>query len=279
MNFRHPWYPVIVSLEQRFGRLAFPGLIRAIAIFQFIVVLISAMQPDYKLLLLFDWQEIKSGQIWRLFTFVFIPRTSSILWGVVAMLFLWFINDILEEAWGAYRVTMYVFGSILLYLVCIILMPPVVQGFISYYGSNFIYTAIFLAAAALVPDHEIRLMFVIPIKMKWIGWVVLAFALYSIFSLAGANLEGFAMIAFVAAMLPYMLVFLPKFAFEFKHRQKAKLRKARFESAHLGDDEAFHRCEKCGKTELQDPDAEFRIENDDKEYCLDCLKDGVQNSA
>ena len=276
MHFRHPWYSVIHHLEQALGRFAFPGLIRAIAIFQFLVVVLMSMLPEYHRLLVFDLDKILSGQVWRLFTFIFIPRSVGLIWGLITMMLLWFANDVLEQRWGPFQVTLYVVSSMGLLLAALFIVPPGVQAMISYFGGTFLYTAVFVAAAAVVPDHELRLFFVIPVKMKWLGLVVLAFALFRVFELAEYNLEGFGLLALGAALTPYMLVFIPKFAFEFKHRQKVAIRKARFQSAQVSEDEAFHKCAKCGKTEQDDPDAEFRIEDDDEEYCLECLGNGVQ---
>ena len=77
-------------------------------------------------------------------------------------------------------------------------------------------------------------------------------------------------------MLPYLVVFLPGLAFYLRHRSVAAARKKKFELDQVPDDEVFHRCAKCGKTEQSDPEAEFVVEDDDEEYCTDCLDSSVQ---
>ncbi len=278
MNFRHPWYSPIHAVEQKFGFLAFPGLIRALAIFQFLVVLIARMQPEYVQMLTFDWEKIASGQVWRLFTCIFIPKTLNLFWGLIAMMLLWFISDLLEQAWGAFQVTLFTVASVVLFLGALLLLPNPFQIGMSYAGGYFLFETLFLAAAAIVPNYEIRLFFVIPIKMKWMALVVVAIMLYQILLLTGM-IGIFAWLPFLAMLTPFMLVFFPRFAFEIKHRQKSAIRRARFQSAQISEDDAFHKCAKCGKTEHDDPDAEFRIEDDDEEYCLDCLPADVQPEA
>ncbi len=288
MHFRHPWYSIIHSLEQKFGQLAIPGLIRGIAVLQFLVVLLIKFQPGYFEQLVFRQDKIFAGEIWRLFTCVFIGNSPLIIVAFIMMMFLWFINDILEEAWGAYKTTLFVMGTIFLFIVSLFLIPLLGQPTVSTFGGEFFTSAMILAACAIAPNYEIRLMLVIPIKLKWLGWVVIAFALYMVFQLHDSeigkyfreaykrHLELYGLLSLALALTPYMLVFFPRYAFELKHRQQAAARRAKFEAAHLPEDEPFHRCTKCGKTEHDDPEAEFRIEDDDEEYCLDCLEKGVQ---
>jgi hypothetical protein len=48
-------------------------------------------------------------------------------------------------------------------------------------------------------------------------------------------------------------------------------RRKKFSKAKAGGEAAFHRCEKCGRTEVSDPDLEFRMAEDGMEYCGDHL--------
>ena len=54
---------------------------------------------------------------------------------------------------------------------------------------------------------------------------------------------------------------------------KAVQRRRKFQKASRMDDNAFHRCAECDRTELSDPELEFRMAADGKEYCTEHLKD------
>ena len=48
-------------------------------------------------------------------------------------------------------------------------------------------------------------------------------------------------------------------------------RRAEHRRNSLPEDESFHRCHACNKTEADDRHLEFRVAEDDEEYCLPCL--------
>lgn len=111
------------------------------------------------------WQ----GQIWRLVTFLALPLSLSPLWMIFTLFFLYFILNSIESMWGPFKTTFYVLVSIILTIVFSFLTGyPVTQA------SDFVST-LFLAAAALFPNYEVRVYFLIPVKMKYLGWLALAF--------------------------------------------------------------------------------------------------------
>jgi len=63
-----PW---LDKLERRAGWLAFPGLFRFFVLLQALALVLSWMNPHLGALLEFDRAKILSGEIWRLFTFLF----------------------------------------------------------------------------------------------------------------------------------------------------------------------------------------------------------------
>ena len=48
------------------------------------------------------------------------------------------------------------------------------------------------------------------------------------------------------------------------------MRRQRFESAKIPAGEPLYRCASCGKTDVEDPDSEFRVATDGEEYCGEC---------
>ena len=57
--------------ERRFGWLAFPGLLRYYALMHALVYVLQIVRPDIGSLLEFDRARILSGEVWRVFTFLF----------------------------------------------------------------------------------------------------------------------------------------------------------------------------------------------------------------
>jgi hypothetical protein len=49
-------------------------------------------------------------------------------------------------------------------------------------------------------------------------------------------------------------------------------RKRKFDKDKPTGESAFHRCKTCGRTEVSDPDLEFRMAEDGEEYCGDHLQ-------
>src|SRR6266567_9295351 len=97
------------KLERRFGFLGIPGLMRIVVGFNALVFLLVRLNPGFRFVLELDPERIRHGEIWRLVTYIFLPRTASVLWIILFLWFLWFIGDGLEQTWGAFRLTLYFF--------------------------------------------------------------------------------------------------------------------------------------------------------------------------
>ncbi len=101
-------------LEQRFGGLAMPGLIRYLAVIFFITYLAGAFRPEAGQLMDFDWEKIKEGELWRLVTFAFAPYAGSgfglfgLLFAFFGMLLSFIFSDGLEEVWGVFRTNLFI---------------------------------------------------------------------------------------------------------------------------------------------------------------------------
>lgn len=122
-----------------------------------------------------DRAAILRGQVWRLITFIFVPQGDMILWVLLWLYLYYFIGSSLENTWGRSKFTLfYIFG----------IVGAIIGGMITGYGSNmYLNLSLFLAFAALAPDFQLMLFFVIPIKIKYLAYLDLAMlALSFIFS-------------------------------------------------------------------------------------------------
>lgn len=247
---------VLDRLERRCGFLAVSGLIKAIVLFNVLVFLLVLLNPGFEKFLALDPARIMHGEVWRLVTYIFLPRTLSPLMLVLALWFLWFIGEGLERAWGPFRVTLYFFVG---------MIGTTVAAF--FFGSNFsnsmLLAALFFAFARFYPDEIIYVFFILPVKIKWLAWFSAAFLIAGF--VVGTN--GYRM-ALVAALSNYLIFFGPEFIFAARHRKQVADRRQRFEMQTRPAEEPLHRCAVCGATELSDPNLEFRVSRNGEEYCI-----------
>jgi membrane associated rhomboid family serine protease len=244
------------KLEKHIGFIAIPGLIRILVGFNALVFLLVWLDPAYVSVLDLDPPRIMHGQVWRLLTYIFIPQTLSPLWIIFVLWFLWWIGEGLERALGPFRLTLY-------FLIGMI--GNTVAAF--FFGSNFansmLIASLFYAFARFYPDEVMYVMFILPLKIKWVAWVM---ALFLFIGLFVGTMEY--RMAVVAALSNYLIFFGPEIIHDARHRKEVKTRRLKYESSSRSEAEALHKCAVCGATELTDPNLEFRVARDDEEYCV-----------
>src|SRR5262249_45563262 len=123
----------------------------------------------WMLQLALDPKLASQGEFWRVLTFLAVPVSLNPIWMLISLWFLYFIVNLIESEWGAFKTTLYVLVSYVLTVAFAFAF-----NYSVYTTSDFIAT-LFLAAAALYPNFEVRLYFLIPVKMKWLGWLTLGF--------------------------------------------------------------------------------------------------------
>ena len=244
------------TLERRFGFLGIPGLVRIVVAFSALVFLLVRLNPDFISALDLNPERLRHGEIWRLVTYIFIPQTFSFLWIIFVLWFLWFIGEGLERAWGPFRLTLY-------FLVGMIGTTAAALFFGSNFSNTMLIASLFYAFARFYPDEVIYVLFILPVKIKWVAWVSAAFLLLGFF----VNSNSYRM-ATVAALSNYLIFFGPEIVYEVRHRHEVSSRRRRFEVQSRSETEPLHKCAVCGATELSDPNLDFRVARDGEEYCL-----------
>jgi membrane associated rhomboid family serine protease len=244
------------KLERRLGFLAIPGLPRILVGFAALVFGLAWLLPGYVSILTLDPGKIRHGEVWRLVTYIFIPQTLSPLWFLFALWFLWWVGEGVERAWGPFRLTLY-------FLVGMI--GTTIAAF--FFGSNFsnsmLLMSLFLAFAHFYPEEIIYILFILPVRIKWLAWIAGALLLVGFF--VGSNSYRASL---VAALANYLIFFGPEFFSKAKHRHEVTTRRRRFEDLSRSEAEPLHKCAVCGATELSDSNLEFRVARDGEEYCM-----------
>ncbi|MFM8716509.1 MAG: rhomboid family intramembrane serine protease [Spartobacteria bacterium] len=249
---------ILDRLEKTLGRFAIPGLIRYVVALNALVFILLTLQPDYIQALQLDPGAFRNGEIWRAVTWIFIPETMSFFWILFYLIFTWWLGDMLEESWGVFRLNAYYFLGMAFCIVSALLFGA--AG-----GNFFLNLSRFLASATLAPNFEILLFMIIPVKMKWV-------ALFSLIVPAGYLLFGPLDMKMMVVMClgNYLLFFAPAFLKNRAESVRNGERRKRFEKA-LHSEQTIHCCEACKITEVSNPDAEFRVSADGKEYCTEHL--------
>jgi hypothetical protein len=170
--------------------------------------------PNAIELLILDPSLVLKGEVWRLVTFLAVPQTLNALWMVIALYFLYFIVNIIEEEWGEFRTTLYVLVAVLL----TIAFSFVFQ--VRIYSTIELGTTLFLAAATIAPEMQILLFFILPVKTKWLAWLSVAGIVY--FLIIGSMLGRLYLLTMYAN---YLLFFGPYFT----GRLKAFYRRKKFQ--------------------------------------------------
>lgn len=265
------------KLERKFGRYAIHnltlyligGYIIGFGVYMFVPNLLNllTLEPAY----------ILHGQIWRIVTWVLIPPSGNILTTVIMMLFYYSLGTALERTWGTFRYNVYIFSGIIFTVLGAFILYLIVGveavGYGMFFSTYYINMSIFLAFAVSYPDMEVLLYFILPIKMKWMALVYAALIIYD---LMRGNL--FTRIAIIASLLNFIVFFLSSRNMK-SYMPKEQMRKRKFrqeqERPHMTyAGGARHRCAVCGRTELDDPNLEFRFCskcNGNYEYCQDHL--------
>ena len=176
--------------------------------------LLMLAEPRTEQLLELDPSLVLRGEVWRLITFLAEPVASGALWMVFALYFLYFIVNGLEEAWGEFRTTLYVLVAVLLTIAFAFVFHVRIGTSVE------LGTTLFLAAATVAPDFQILLFFVLPVKMKWLAWLTVAYIAYAL--IVGSWLSRLYLLTMYAN---YLLFFGPYFA----GRLKASYRRRKFQ--------------------------------------------------
>lgn len=254
-----------------------PKLMLYIVIGNLIVWLLGSMDRTNSLhnLLLFSPYHLFRGQVWRLFTFVFVSNQSG-FWLLLFLYLYYWIGTSLEREWGQARFTLYYLSGMLLTVIYGIIVyfiaggagaAAITRGMV--FTADYINLSLFFAFATLFPDMQLLLFFIIPIKIKWLALINAAFFLLSIIQGIVAGFWFVSLLPLVAMLNFFIFCYeelrrdiapylkrKPKKTVDFK-REAQKYRK---EQAKKGYSK---KCEVCGKTDTDYPELEFR-------YCSKC---------
>ena len=265
----------LTKLERKYGKYAIPNL-TLILISGFILgYLIEIFMPEGLQLLAMNPEKILHGQIYRLVTWVVIPPSSASILVIITLFFYFSIGRTLENSWGDFRYTVYILSGIIFtdigmmgtYLVMHLmgqsqLLDMYYQAGLYCASTYYLCMSMFLAYAFMFPDMQVLLYFIIPIKVKWLGYLDIAYLLVMILQY-GYMQYYTGMVTVIMSVLNFILFyFMSKGKTKMTPAQRKRKRKYK-QQVRQSQILTRHKCAICGQTELDNPNLEFR-------YCSRC---------
>lgn len=246
--------------------------------------------------LCFDRTLILQGQVWRLLTCVFTSVFSygNILFVAIGLFCYYSLGTAIENSWGTMRFNLFYLSGLLLmeaFAMAFGSIPVTIEGHTLYVGSafyanmgNYLNLSLFIAYATLYPQTRFLFLYIIPVKAWIFALVYLGITLYDVFNYTIViHLLPHGLFPLVALM-NYFLFFgkdclnvIPLSwrintarLFRRKKKKPAQYKTVPFPTA--GSYQATvatpkaphtHQCTICGRTDVSDPELEFR-------YCSRC---------
>lgn len=298
-----------------------PYLYLIITICTVIGYIVRYASPElYVNLLLIPHKVVLDHQFWRLFTWIFTnPYELSgamIVFMPINLFFYYSLGRRLELYWGRFMYNLYIFGGMLLINLVVLIGgyyryvwsvnadKNIQRDILTYEGlsastmiTKCMLISIFLAFTVVGGDGIVYLYFIIPLKMKWLGYIDLI--LLAVLFVSGGFFTKLIVISSVANFFIYYLLNKSKTGPDLntlKRRrefERAKKRPSKtveynadgtikFKSKDgiippgYGNPEGItiHKCAVCGLTEKDNPHIEFRFCskcNGNYEYCSNHL--------
>lgn len=267
------------NFEKKFGKYAVSNLSLKLVILYVIGYVLYFVKPDIFSLLVLDVTALMNGQIWRLFSWLLVPPESgsNFLFVAIMLYFYYSIGTSLERVWGDYKYNVYIFLGIILTILSAFFWVGYLRlsgctglelATLSKYGAGYFSTyyinmSIFLAFALTFPEAQVYLFFVLPIKVKYLGWIDAGFLVMSM--ITGNSAQRFVI---AAALLNVVLLFMRSRSWMSyspgQVRRRQKFRRSVEEGKKNSRSAAtIHKCAICGRTEKDGDNLEFR-------YCSKC---------
>lgn len=250
-----------------------PNLMLYIVLGTAVVYVMSRMYGNAFLyyLLCFDRGAILQGQVWRLITYPLTYSAGNLLLTAVSLFCYYSLGRAMENIWGTLRFNLY-------YLSGVVMMDVYCLLFGGQADVVYLNLSLFLAYATLFPDAHFLLFFIIPVKAWIFALVDLVFVViglvsypfpYNLFSVVSlANYFLF----FGKDVLNVIPMSWRANASRLFRKKPQTTRRAKviqfdagsYEASHATPKAPYtHKCTVCGRTDVSNPELEFR-------YCSKC---------
>ena len=274
-------------MRKRFERFCFrhrdkgiPNLMLYLCVGTAVVYLFSMTTNNYILyeILSFDRRLILQGQIWRLFTYPLLTYQGNLLLQLLYLVCYYSLGRAIENTWGTLRFNLfYLSGVVMMDIYCMIF-----GGFADVYYLNL---SLFLSYSTMYPNAEFLILFIIPVKAWVLGLFDLVLVLFGLFAYPFPE-NLFSIISLANYFLFFGKNVLNLIPLSWKMNARRLFRKKGNAKSASGSTERpkvvpfptagsyeatvaqvkapyTHKCTVCGRTDVSNPELEFR-------YCSRC---------
>ena len=289
------------NLRRNFERFCFknrskgiPNLMLYISLGTALVYLMTMFTQSTVLysVLSFDRDLIFQGQIWRLITYPLTEFRSNPILMLIFLFCYYSLGQAMENLWGTFRFNLFYLSGILLQDVFCLIFGGVATG-------SYLNMSLFLGYATLYPESRFLLLYIIPVKAWIFALVDLVLVFYNVINLTVYGYFPYSLFPLVA-LLNYFLFFgkdvVNVFPLSWRANARRLMRRKPVTKSDrpkvvpfptAGSYEATvakpqapytHRCTVCGRTDVSNPELEFR-------YCSRCsgyhcyCEDHISNHA
>ena len=270
------------KLERKLGKYAIPNLTLYIIGTYALGYLLQFTAGNVIQYLYLDPYKILHGQVWRLVSWLLVPPWDFSFFIIITLFFYYSLGSTLERTWGTFRYNFYIFGGIFMTIIGAFVLYGIavlmygaqggayVSGMYSYaFSTYYISLSIFLGFAMTYPNMQVLLMFIIPIKMKYLAILDVIFLVWEMIDGTWGT-----RVVIICSLMNVLVFFLstrnyhpysPK-----EMRRKQVYKKQVRQPAGI----TKHKCAICGRTEEDAADLEFRFCSKcsgNYEYCQDHL--------
>ena len=271
------------NLRRKFERFCFanrnkgiPNLMLYISLGTALVYIMNEIDRNSTLyfLLCFDRSAILEGQVWRLVTYPLAYSGGNPLFTLITLLCYYSLGRAIENIWGTFRFNLFYFsGMLMMDIFCMLF-----GGTASAYYLNL---SLFLSYATLYPNASFLLFFIIPMKAWIFALFDLVITFYDVIAMTVYGYFPYSLFPLVA-LLNYFLFFgkdvlnVIPLSWRLNARRLFKKKPAKKTGTipfpNAGSYEASmatpkapytHKCTVCGRTDVTNPELEFR-------YCSRC---------
>ena len=241
--------------------IAVPGLPLLLVAAQAVFYLGGQLNPAMNEQLVLIWNKVLAGEVWRVFTFALVAPAGHPLFAIFYFYILYMMGNFLEQTWGSIRFCAFVYlGLFLNVLAGLLVRDAPISG-------TYMYSTIFLAFATFNPNFTFMIMFVLPVKVKYLAW--LQAAGFLLMCLSGSWPVT---LMVIAALGNYLLFFSDRLInrgtnFHRKMSWNAKVKQTQ---------KPVHTCIVCGIDSNRNPNIDFRYCSkctDTPAYCEEHLRD------
>ena len=299
------------KMERKFGKYAINNLPMILTACFGIGYLLYMFVPSITSKLYFSPADIIVGhEYWRLFTWILTPAGGINIFTILMMFVYFSVGMAIERAMGTFMFNVFIFGGWLVNTICCMAVSVYEYLRIGDDAIFYLYSTVnngiemtdlmqislFLGFTLIYSEAYMMLYFFIPLKAKWIGYLDMLLLAYRFASTSNLITK----VSIIAYMLNFVIIYLGtqnrsrrkgRYTSDIK-RKRARSRFTEIDGGRVNDIEnekdinpdtkqtkpknviTRHKCAVCGRTELDDPELEFRFCskcNGNYEYCSEHL--------